>query len=176
MHRMGVMPEELDEVVDVVVASSNVELEGLYTHLSVADGPSAADRDFSRVADPAVRRSRGRSRGCGVCTPAILHCANSAGALGYPTSRHTMVRVGLSLYGYLPEEWLAEFLAEKGQHLTPALALRAQVSAVRRVAAGARPSYGRLSRARRATPRSSPCPLATPTDTRGTSLRVGPRS
>jgi alanine racemase len=55
-----------------------------------------------------------------------------------------MVRIGLSLYGYLPHEWLAGALDEKGQHLIPALALRAQVSAVRRTPAGARPSYGRL--------------------------------
>lgn len=143
MHRMGVAPEDLDEVVDVVVASPNVELEGLYTHLNVADGPSAEDRDFSqsqiRLFDGLVAGLAARG-----VTPSILHCANSAAALGYPSSRHTMVRVGLSLYGYLPDEWLAESLAEKGQHLTPALALRAQVSAVRRVSAGARPSYGRL--------------------------------
>jgi alanine racemase len=142
MHRMGLVPEDLDEVVDTLVASANVELEGLYTHLSVADGPSAEDRDFSesqiQLFDDLVASLAARG-----VTPAILHCANSAGALGYPSSRHTMVRVGLSLYGYLPNEWLADSLAQRGQHLTPALALRAQVSAVRRVVAGARPSYGR---------------------------------
>jgi alanine racemase len=142
MHRMGVVPEDLDEVVDVVLASPNVELEGLYTHLSVADGPSVEDRAFSesqiQLFDDLVTGLAARG-----ITPAILHCANSAGALGYPSSRHTMVRVGLSLYGYLPHEWLAGALEEKCQHLTPALALRAQVSAVRRVPAGARPSYGR---------------------------------
>jgi alanine racemase len=52
-----------------------------------------------------------------------------------------MVRVGLAIYGYLPSEWLENSLND--QHLTPALALRAQVVAVRRVAASARPSYGR---------------------------------
>jgi alanine racemase len=143
MHRMGVMPEDLDEVVDVVRASPNLELEGLYTHLSVADGAGAADRAFSEsqiaLFDDLVAGLAARG-----ITPAILHCANSAGALGYPSSRHSMVRVGLSLYGYLPEQWLAGALAEKGQHLLPALALRAQVSAVRRVPSSARPSYGRL--------------------------------
>jgi alanine racemase len=143
MHRMGVAPEDLDEVVDVVVASSHLELEGLYTHLSVADGPSAEDRAFSvsqiQLFDDLVVQLAARG-----VAPALLHCANSAGALGYPSSRHTMVRVGLSLYGYLPNAWLAGALEQKGQHLTPALALRAQVSAVRRAPAGARPSYGRL--------------------------------
>jgi alanine racemase len=143
MHRMGVMPEDLDDVVDILVASPSVNIEGLYTHLSVADGPSAEDRDFSESQiqhfDDLVAALAARD-----VAPTVLHCANSAGALGHPSSRHTMVRIGLSLYGYLPREWLAAALEEKGQHLTPALTLRAQVSAVRRVSAGARPSYGRL--------------------------------
>ena len=121
MHRMGVVPEDLDEVVDVVMASANLELEGLYTHLSVADGPSVEDRAFSesqiQLFDDLVAGLAARG-----VAPAILHCANSAGALGYPSSRYTMVRVGLSLYGYLPHEWLASALEEKGEHLTPALA------------------------------------------------------
>jgi alanine racemase len=143
MHRMGVPPDDLDEVIDVLRASPNVVLEGLYTHLSVADGSSAEDRAFSesqiRLFDDLVAGLAARD-----VRPAILHCANSAGALGYPSSRHTMVRVGLSVYGYLPNAWLGGALDEKGQHLKPALALRAQVSAVHRVAAGSRPSYGRL--------------------------------
>jgi alanine racemase len=54
-----------------------------------------------------------------------------------------MVRVGLALYGYLPDAWLASALEEVGEHLVPALTLRANVVAVRRVEVGERPSYGR---------------------------------
>jgi alanine racemase len=142
MHRMGVSPEELDDVVDLLAASANIELEGIYTHLSVADGAEAADRAFTesqiQVFDDVLANLAARG-----ITPAVVHCANSAGALGYPASRHTMVRIGLAMYGYVPAEWLAVSLEEKGQHLRPALALRAQVVAVHRVKAGARPSYGR---------------------------------
>jgi alanine racemase len=54
-----------------------------------------------------------------------------------------MVRIGLSLYGYLPEAWLASALEESGERLRPALTLRASVVAVRRVGVGERPSYRR---------------------------------
>ena len=54
-----------------------------------------------------------------------------------------MVRVGLSLYGYLPEAWLASALEESGERLRPAMTLRASVVAVRRVGVGERPSYKR---------------------------------
>jgi alanine racemase len=54
-----------------------------------------------------------------------------------------MARVGLALYGYLPEGWLSGELEEKGLKLETALSLHAKVVAVRRVQAGERPSYGR---------------------------------
>ena len=150
MHRMGVDPAQVDDVVDVLLASSVIDLEGIYTHFSVADGSSGADRSFTKAQidrfDEVVVALAGRG-----VRPRLVHTANSAGALGYPEARRSMVRIGLALYGYLPEAWLASALEEKGLTLMTALTLRAQVVAVRRVEAGERPSYGR----RRATSRAS---------------------
>jgi alanine racemase len=142
MRRMGVSPEEVANVVDVLVASPFLEIEGVYTHFSVADGSSGDDRAFTRAQIQAFGEVVVALALRGV-TPKLVHAANSAGALGYPEARLSMVRIGLSLYGYLPEAWLASALEEKGQYLEPALTLRAKVSAVRRADAGERPSYGR---------------------------------
>jgi alanine racemase len=142
MHRMGVAPDQLNEVVDTLLVSSAIDLEGLYTHFSVADGSSAEDRAFTRAQIKTFDEVVAALRARGV-SPRILHSANSAGALGYPEARRSMVRVGLALYGYLPQGWLSGALEERQQRLEPALSLRAQVVAVRRVAAGERPSYGR---------------------------------
>jgi alanine racemase len=142
MHRMGAAPEDVDDVVDILSESEAIDLEGIYTHFSVADGSSAEDRAFTReqidhfddvVAALALR---------GI-VPRIVHAANSAGAFGYAEARLGMVRIGLSLYGYLPEAWLASALEASGQQLRPALTLRASVVAVRRVGVGERPSYRR---------------------------------
>ena len=142
MHRMGVAPDGVDEVVDVLIASGAIELEGIYTHLSVADGSSAADRAFTREQ---IERFEGvvaslAQRGV---EPRIVHVANSAGALGYPEARKGMVRVGLALYGYLPDAWLASALEATGEQLVRALTLCAKVIAVRQVEGGERPSYRR---------------------------------
>ncbi|HEY7931687.1 MAG TPA: alanine racemase, partial [Acidimicrobiales bacterium] len=48
MHRMGVAPDKVAAVVEVLRASPAIDLEGLYTHFSVADGASGADRAFTR--------------------------------------------------------------------------------------------------------------------------------
>ena len=143
MRRMGVAPDEVDEVVDVLAGSGAIDLEGVYTHLSVADGSRATT---ARSPAPRSRRSTRSSRDLAArgVRPRVVHAANSAGALAYPDARRSMARVGLALYGYLPSEWTGEEMAARGLRLRPALSLHAQVVATRRAAAGERPSYGRL--------------------------------
>jgi alanine racemase len=142
MHRMGVDPRDVDEVVDTLRACNNVDLEGLFTHFSVADGSSAQDRAFTRgqialfdeIADHLASRG---------AAPPVRHLANSAGAMAYPEARQSMVRCGLAVYGFYTQPWLSSALEEKGLGLHEVMTLRAQVSAVRRLDAGERPSYGR---------------------------------
>jgi alanine racemase len=143
MHRMGVDPREVDAVVDVLRASANIDLEGLFTHFSVADGSSREDRAFTRGQIELFNDVADSLRARGVC-PRILHLANSAGAMAYPQSRQSMVRSGLALYGLYTQAWLSSALEEKGVGLKTVMTIRAKVSAVRRVAAGEWPSYGRL--------------------------------
>jgi alanine racemase len=142
MGRMGVSTDELDDVIDVLAAEEHLDLEGLYTHLSVADSLDEDDQAFTRrqIArfDEAVARLAAR----GAC-PRVRHVANSAGALGYPASRQSLARVGLALYGYLPAPHLGRALDDLGWSLRPAMTLRARVTAARRLDAGERPSYGR---------------------------------
>lgn len=142
MHRMGVALEDAEKVLDRLLASPNVEVEGLYSHFSVADGQSEDDRAYTALQIARFDELVARLDERGV-TPRVVHLANSAGALAYPSSRRSMVRIGIALYGYAPSTWLAEQLAERGEHLEPVLTLRAEVSATRRLEAGERPSYQR---------------------------------
>jgi alanine racemase len=150
MHRMGAVPEDINDVFDVLAGSSSIDVEGLYTHFSVAGGTSDADRAFTRAQiecfNIVVTSLSERD-----ALPRVLHAANTAGTLGHPDARYSMVRAGIALYGYLPSGWLAAGLEEHGEHLVPVLTLRARVVAVRRVPVGARPSYGRLRQAERDT-------------------------
>lgn len=142
MHRMGVEPAHVDEVIDVLDACTNIDVEGLFTHFSVADGSSAEDRAFTRgqiklfneIADSLAARGT---------APRVRHLANSAGAMAYAEARQSMVRCGLAVYGFYTQPWLAGALEEKGLGLREVMTVRARVSAVRRLAAGERPSYGR---------------------------------
>jgi alanine racemase len=142
MRRMGIAPEEVGDAADLLLATKSIDLEGIFTHFSVADGSSEDDRDFTRSQVRLFNEVVEALRERGV-SPRLLHTANSAGALGYPDARLSMVRVGLAIYGYLPGPWLSSALDGQGLSLSTALAIRAQVVAVRRVHGGERPSYGR---------------------------------
>jgi alanine racemase len=142
MHRMGINPRELDEGLDALSESSSLALEGIYTHFPVAESLSPADRDYSH--EQLVRfdevLARAASRGV---RPTLVHAANSAAALSMPESRRSMARIGLALYGHLPDPSLQGVLDERGLRLQPAMSLHALVTAVRELDAGERPSYGR---------------------------------
>lgn len=143
MHRVGVAPEDAADLA-ADVAAAGLRLEGLWTHLAVAEDLAEEARAFTAeqlarfdAALAAVRRAGHR--------PEVVHVANSAGTIAHPGSRFDLVRVGIALYGILPDERLGPMLAELtgGRSLRPVLSLRARISAVRDLPAGARPSYGR---------------------------------
>ena len=144
MHRVGAAPEELRAIAAAVVAEPSLQLEGIWTHLPVADG-EAEDRAYTEGQLALFDHLVAELAAAGITAP-LLHAANTAGAIAFPQARHDMVRCGLGLYGYLPGRSVQEaFDAQAGgEQLRPAMALKARVVAVRVLPAGERPSYGRL--------------------------------
>jgi alanine racemase len=140
---MGIDPSDLDPVLAALEATPTIAIEGVYTHFPVAESADPSDRAYSleqlRRFDEVLARVRVRG-----LEPPLIHAANSAAALALPDSRRTMARVGLALYGHLPDASLGAILEERGLCLRPAMSLHARVTAVRELDAGERPSYGRL--------------------------------
>ena len=103
MHRVGAAPEAAHALADLVDAHRELRLEGLWTHLAVADEPDnlyTAEqlRQFEAVrAELAEHGHR----------PDILHAANTAGALAFPGARYDLVRPGIGIYGIPPVPELA---------------------------------------------------------------------
>jgi alanine racemase len=145
MHRVGADPSEVPALIEAIADDPLLRFEGLWTHLAVADGEREDDRTFTLgqleafdrvVADLAQRGVEAQ----------VLHAANTAGTIAFPTSRYDMVRCGIGLYGHLPGATVtgAFEAATAGAMLKPAMSLKARVVAVRTLSAGERPSYGRL--------------------------------
>jgi alanine racemase len=148
MHRVGARPEDLADVAGALARRPGLRLEGLWTHLPVADGERDEDRAFTESQLDLFERTAGDLEAAGLEVP-VRHAANTAGAVAFPRARYDLVRCGIGLYGYLPgapDGPVARALDAQipGEHLVPAMALKARVVSVRRLATGARPSYGRL--------------------------------
>ncbi len=142
MHRVGARPVDVTALAKEVQASDNLFLEGLWTHLAKAE-----DREFSltRRQLEVFESTRAELASTGMF-PSKLHVANSAGALVHPASRYSMVRCGLSLYGYYPAPWISKEFSRlsNGDALQPVMSLKARVSYVHEVEAGEGISYGHL--------------------------------
>jgi alanine racemase len=133
MHRVGAAP---DEAVGVALAAEErpeLVLEGLWTHLAVADEP---DHPFTAEQSARFQAVVAELARLGV-RPPLTHSCNSAGLLSHPQVRGDLVRCGIALYGVPPSPALAD-----RADLRPALSLRAAVSYVKRVEAGEALSYG----------------------------------
>ena len=147
MHRVGAVPEDLHGIAATVRGEPLLRLEGMWTHLPVADGDQPEDRAFTEAQLDLFDRLVADLAAAGIRAP-LLHVANTAGTVAFPRSRHDLVRCGIGLYGYLPggPGPVRDAFDEQsgGEQLRPAMALKARVVAVRTLDAGERPSYGRL--------------------------------
>jgi len=145
MHRVGTTPEDFVALAEEIAREPWLELEGVWTHLPVADGEQEEDRSYTEGQLDLFDRLVADLVAAGISAP-LVHAANTAGSIAFPRSRHAMVRCGIGLYGYLPGDAVQRSFEEQaaGEVMRPAMALKARVVAVRELEAGERPSYGRL--------------------------------
>jgi alanine racemase len=135
MHRVGCSTDDAVARAAQVAARDELVLAGVCTHLAVADDPTDPytaeqlarfDAVVAALTDAGLR-------------PPLVHAANSAGLLTAAGARYDLVRVGIACYGLPPARDLA---GTAGIELRPALSLRARVTMVKTLPAGARVSYG----------------------------------
>jgi alanine racemase len=133
MHRVGCRPEDVVDLATHILDRPELRLAGMCTHFAVADEPGndyTAEqlRSFDAVLDELRERH---------IPTGLVHASNTAAALGVAAARYDMVRAGIGIYGIAPAP---EF--ENTVPLIPAMALKARVSYVKTLPAGARVSYG----------------------------------
>jgi alanine racemase len=133
MHRVGAAPEAADALAELIDTHRELKFQGLWTHLAVADEPENpyTGEQLARF-DEVRARLAGRGH-----RAEILHAANTAGTLAFPNARYDLVRPGIGVYGIPPVAELSSVVP-----LRPVLSVKARVSFVKRIPAGAAVSYG----------------------------------
>ena len=100
MHRLGFSENEIDELCKIINSSAKITVASIFSHLVGADSP-----DLDYFTHEQVRRFEN-------CYEKIVekigykpipHILNSAGIIRFPQYQFGMVRLGIGLYGLIPE-------------------------------------------------------------------------
>ena len=144
MTRLGCDCNQVEELICKIDCLENISLEGIYSHLAIADIDLEDDTQLS-FTQIQLNRFEKVLQGLGKRNKLVCrHLANSAGTLSDSRLHFDMVRVGLSLYGYFP---VNDF--ESDLNLSPALKVKARVTLVRDVGKGIGVGYGHFFKTQR---------------------------
>jgi len=133
MGRLGILPSETPALIEALRGETNLQFEGLYTHLANAD---AADCGPTGLQLTQLRKVRNTLAAAGL-RPELVHYGNSAALMRYPVEECTLVRPGIALYGCKPDP-----SRDFPLNLKPVLGLKGSVVKTKRVGPGVAISYG----------------------------------
>ena len=130
MGRMGIKPEDAPPFCQQLSTLTHIEVEGVFTHFSVADGDPDYTAEQLHLFKDVLRTLTGfRFK--------YIHAANSAATIAHPETHFTMVRVGIALYGLHPSDQV-----RLPEGFRPALAWKTTIVQVKTLPPGHAIGYG----------------------------------
>ena len=134
MGRIGIFPNHVLGFVKKVKVLKNIEIEGIFTHFSVADEKDKAytEAQFKKFMDALTILERE-----GIKIP-VKHVGNSATLLNFPHMWLDLVRTGISIYGLYPSTEV-----QKTVKLIPAHSFKTRIIFLKELPEGECISYGR---------------------------------
>lgn len=137
MRRLGERSEDMENICKIWELC-NLNITGVYSHLSVPDGISEEETSFTRkqIAEFEAVVSALHKKGI---SGFRTHLQGSYGVLNYPELRFDYARVGIALYGVLSMR--GDRIAAEVR-LKPVLSLKARVACVKQLHAKEPAGYG----------------------------------
>lgn len=141
MGRLGLLPADAVDFVRQCLGLPGVVVEGIFTHLAVADMPDARreagwGHQYTLRQLDSFRQVLEELASVGI-ELRYVHAANSAAVFAYPQSHFNMVRPGIAIYGLDPSPTVP---CPAG--FQQALSFKTQVAQVKELPAGSYVSYG----------------------------------
>lgn len=134
MYRHGFQKDDLEGLV-ALLTKTGLRPSGAYSHLAAAD-----NKTYSRRQRTLFDQYLSTLRAAGI-RPKIIHFNKTEGILFYPR-RDTLMRLGIGMYGYLPESRRGVGLPKvRKNFVRPVLTWKTVVSEVKRVRKGERIGY-----------------------------------
>ena len=144
MGRLGLFPAQTLDFVRALQELPGLVVEGIFTHLSVADSEESWEQTYTAGQLTAFETLLAQMSEAGIHLP-LRHAANSAallrglaiGSTGTPGTQPTLVRAGIAVYGLDPSPEVrcpADF--------RPGLAWKTQIAQVKSLPPDSRVGYG----------------------------------
>ena len=132
MGRLGMKDvEEYKDVVDIINKKNDLVFEGVFTHFASADEPGDSMNEQYEFFKDIVNK---------VEKPNYIHSQNSAASLLMDGQFCNAIRLGISLYGYYPSQYVRDNVKV---HLRPSAQLVTEIVQVKSLKVGETVSYGR---------------------------------
>lgn len=144
LSRNGVPESGWSAVIEALCSSGDVEVVGIWSHLSSADVIGTTSVAVQRAL---FERAIAMAETAGL-TGLSRHLGNTATVLAFPDCQYDIVRVGIGMYGVSPNPQMGT-AAELG--LRPVMTVRAKIAGIKRIEAGTSVSYGETWTATEAT-------------------------
>ena len=150
MGRIGCTVDNVKEVAQEILSSPNLKLGGIMSHLCVSDSVTPEDKGFTQIQIKRFKKAVEKIEDAGVdMDNFICHLANSAACLDLPETytlgKKTMLRPGIIVYGYYPDQINKEYLEKKNIqcNLKPVMQLESMITSIRLFKKGDSVGYGR---------------------------------
>ena len=132
MGRTGVSLDKLDEFISFIKENKNIEVEGVYTHLS------SADEDFEYTNIQLEKFEKAVEKVKANFEIKYVHSLASNGIINFKRHQHNLVRPGIIMYGYESGNGIKEKI-----DLKPVVTLKSKIIFIKEVEKGTSISYGR---------------------------------
>lgn len=140
MSRIGFDAYDTKKCVSEAAAAaalSSLSVEGIFTHLCVADSADEGDREFTLSQRERILSVRDGLREKGIDLKTV-HFLNSAGGTYYSDGESALARFGIMLYGLAPDPATPLYV-----DIRPVMEVKSAVAMVKVLPAGRYISYGR---------------------------------
>lgn len=141
LGRFGIFPERVLSFLQELQRFSHLQIEGIFSHLAVADSHDPGDRQYTAEQIEKLSRTFAQLDKQGILPP-LRHIGSAPCLLEYPETTsgyYNMVRIGATFYGY-PEVPAEGTWAEE---IVPIATVSSSIIALRELPMGSYISYNR---------------------------------
>lgn len=133
MGRTGIQLSETSDFIGFVKEFKNIQIEGIYTHLSSADNDIEYTKKQIEIFDQAVEIAKEK-----MLDLKYIHCSASNGIVNFTETKCNLVRPGIIMYGYSSGEGIVDKIK-----LKPVCQLKSQITFLKTVPKGTSIGYSR---------------------------------